>query len=126
MKIKEYLLVSDNRYSGFIDECNEHIKKGFQPYLGTTATIMPIKYISNGEGLICFSQAFVKYEEENIDSKIERNLIDFSVNWYPTSKSMDRNEKELIDEGWETFKKESLDYNEGLMTHKLMMVKYED
>jgi hypothetical protein len=56
----------------------------------------------------------------------QRKLIDFSVNWYPTLESMDRNEKEFHADGWETFKRDSVDHNTGLMTHKLMMVKYEN
>lgn len=66
------------------------------------------------------------YEEEAPGNKSEKKLLDFSINWYPTTESMNRNEKELVAEGWETFKKESLDHNTGLMTHKLMMVKYEN
>jgi hypothetical protein len=73
----------------------------------------------------CLRDDWMIYEPDQEKCIKEKKLIDFSVNWYPTLDSMDRNEKEFIAEGWETFKRDSVDHNTGLMTHKLMMVKYE-
>jgi len=101
-------------------------------------------YLSiNSDNLLCWSCIAVKavthwfegsnmclrddwgiYEEEAKDNK-EKRLIDFSVSWHSTIDYMDRNEKDFIADGWETFKKESLEHGDGLMCHKLMMVKYE-
>jgi hypothetical protein len=140
MKIKEYIDVWSGEECLDLDErVQEYIDDGFQPF---GSPFLFTDNVCKGQHIV---QSMVKYEDENIDMlkeriqtltqgakrpssviRQDRKIIDFSVNWYPTVESMNRNEKEFIAEGWETFKKESVDYNTDIMNHKLMMVKYEN
>lgn len=100
----EYLLINNSNLSWFEKSSN--------------------KFLFYFDGSVsCLSDEWKIYDEKS-ELKKEKKLSDFNVNWYPTIESMNRNEKEFIDDGFETFRKESVDFNNGLMCHKLMMVKY--
>jgi hypothetical protein len=64
MKIKEYSIITSNKFIEFIDKCNSMINDGFQPYKGISTNIFDKSCITNVNEFICYTQAFIKYEEE--------------------------------------------------------------
>lgn len=126
MKIKEYIVVEKCEPKFLEVVVDEYIQQGYQPYGSINVTNFDVDNFIYNQVMVMYDESTGWTQPYSISStNKERKLIDFSVNWYPTLESMHRNEREFHDEGWETFKRDSVDHNTGLMTHKLMMVKYE-
>lgn len=154
MKIKEYAMVNGNSsLDNFMKDCNDLLKKGYQPYRGHNTNILPLGIVRDKESLVFWSQAFVKYEEEEkteerlaevysgkasspkSDYELkpeakERKAVDVFYYKSDFKEFIEEQEERMISKGFETVKKGTFEHENNFncvsWEHELKMVKYED